>query len=234
MIRRAVILAAGQGSRMGGALPKPLVRVAGVALAERVVRSLLAVGIREVAVVVGHRAREVTRALSHLPVQFIENRHYQAPNGLSVCAAETFIRERTLLVMVDHVFASSMLEPLVAQSRRGDELVLAVDRAVTRVFDLEDATKVRTQGSRIADIGKTVSPFDAIDTGLFCIPPLLCRALAALPAPQLSDGVRALARFGLAQVADVTGARWVDVDTPRAQAAAERLLSEEPGYAPAA
>src|SRR5262249_34201842 len=104
MIRRAVILAAGQGSRMGGALPKPLVRVAGIALAERAVRSLLAVGIHEIAMVVGYRAREVIAALEHLPVEFIQNDEFLQPNGVSVCAAESFVEERSLLVMADHVF----------------------------------------------------------------------------------------------------------------------------------
>ena len=219
---------------MGGHLPKPLVPVAGVALAERVVRSLLAAGVGQIAVVVGHRAREVIRGLSHLPVAFIENSQFHEPNGVSVCAASRFICERTLLVMADHVFAPEMLRPLVRQSCDGDELLLGVDRDIDGVFDLPDATKVRIIGSRIADIGKTISPFDAIDTGLFCISPLLCRVLAALDSPQLSDGVRALARAGLAHIADLTGGRWVDVDTPLAHAEAEKLLLLEPEYAPAA
>ena len=116
----------------------------------------------------------------------------------------------------------------------GDELVLGVDHDIGSVFDLPDATKVRIIGTRIADIGKTISPFDAVDTGLFCISPLLCRLLAGLESPQLSDGVRVLARTGLAHVTNLTGGRWMDVDTPLAQAEAEKLLQIEPEYAPAA
>src|SRR5262245_53163823 len=111
MIRRAVILAAGQGSRLGGELPKPLVRVAGIPLAERAVRSLLAVGVHEIAMVVGYRRREVMAALAHLPVEFIANDEFERPNGLSVCAASAFVEERSLLVMADHVFPSWMLWP---------------------------------------------------------------------------------------------------------------------------
>ena len=219
---------------MGGALPKPLVRVAGVPLAERAVRSLLAVGIHEIAMVVGYRAREVMAALAQLPVEFFVNDEFVKPNGLSVCAAESFVEERSLLLMADHVFQPWMLWPLVAQSPRGDDLLLAVDRDIDGVFDLDDATKVRTSGNRIADIGKTISPFDSVDTGLFCIPPMLCTVLGILDAPQLSEGVRALARGGMARVVDVTGGRWVDVDTPSAHAEAEKLLCGEPEYAPAA
>ena len=219
---------------MGGSLPKPLVPVAGVALAERAVRSLLGAGVGQIAVVVGHRASEVIRGLGHLPVVFVENSAFAEPNGVSVCAASRFICERTLLVMADHVFAPEMLAPLVRQSCDGDQLVLGVDHDIGNVFDLPDATKVRIIGSRIADIGKTISPFDAVDTGLFCVPPILCRVLAAMSSPQLSDGVRALARAGLAHVADLTGGRWMDVDTPLAQAEAEKLLQIAPEYAPAA
>jgi choline kinase len=219
---------------MGGDLPKPLVPVGGVALAERAARSLLAAGVGQIAVVVGHRAREVMRGLSHLPVAFIENRDFHQPNGVSVCTAARFICERTLLLMADHLFSPEMLRPLVRLSPEGDELVLGVDRDIGNVFDLPDATKVRIIGTRIADIGKIISPFDAVDTGLFCIPPLLGRVLAALESPQLSDGVRALARAGLAHVTDLTGGRWVDVDTPLAQVEAEKLLQIAPEYAPAA
>ena len=49
-------------------------------------------------------------------------------------------------------------------------LNIAVDRKLDSIFDLEDAMKVQTCGDRITNIGKNLSHYDAIDTGLFVCP----------------------------------------------------------------
>ncbi len=57
----AAVLAAGVGARLRvGGRPKPLVRVAGLTLLERTIRTLRAGGVQgKVVVVVGHRGKEV-------------------------------------------------------------------------------------------------------------------------------------------------------------------------------
>jgi len=215
---------------MGRSRPKPLIPVRGIPLIERAIRSLCLAGIDEIAVVVGPRAPEVVqglagwRAISSVRLSFVENPRHELPNGVSVRAASRFVTERTLLVMADHVFSPRMVAPLCALDSLGDSTVLAVDRDLEGIFDLSDATKVGTNGTQLRDIGKQLRFFDAVDTGLFAISPLLCRALSVLDAPELSDGVRALAQNGLVDICDVTGSRWVDVDTPLARLHAERLL----------
>lgn len=59
----AIVLAAGQGTRMKSALPKVLHPLCGVPLAEWVVRALRAAGVSQTVVVVGHGAAQVREAL---------------------------------------------------------------------------------------------------------------------------------------------------------------------------
>lgn len=59
----AVVLAAGTGSRMGG-LAKPLIRIGGQTIAQRVVHSLQAAGIGRIAVVVAPHTQQVRETLT--------------------------------------------------------------------------------------------------------------------------------------------------------------------------
>jgi histidinol-phosphate/aromatic aminotransferase/cobyric acid decarboxylase-like protein len=65
---KALIVAAGLGSRLGGAATeaKPLVPVAGRPLLHHTLISLHAVGVRRVVVVVGHRAEDIVSSLNEL------------------------------------------------------------------------------------------------------------------------------------------------------------------------
>jgi CTP:molybdopterin cytidylyltransferase MocA len=68
----AVILAAGSGSRMGHR-PKGLLKLNGQTLVERLILSLLSVGIKDIVVVLGHYAEDFKQALSTQPVRLALN-----------------------------------------------------------------------------------------------------------------------------------------------------------------
>ena len=59
----AIILAAGKGTRMRSQLPKPLVPVGGQPMVLRLIASLRAAGVAEIAAVVGHGAEQLRAAL---------------------------------------------------------------------------------------------------------------------------------------------------------------------------
>ena len=63
--KRAIILAAGMGSRLVAhdSSPKPLKSVAGVPLLVRILRTLQSEGIRDAVIVTGHRGDEIKRTL---------------------------------------------------------------------------------------------------------------------------------------------------------------------------
>lgn len=67
----AVVLAAGEGKRMGSSLPKVLHRLDGISLIDHVLNALLPLALARTVVIVGHQAERVTEALAGRPVQLV-------------------------------------------------------------------------------------------------------------------------------------------------------------------
>lgn len=240
----AVVLAAGAGLRLRSSLPegaprsKPLVPVLGTPI---LVRSLLALqdhGVRQAVIVTGHAREDVTRVLLDEPrlaamgLAFAHNADWRLQNGVSVLAARATVGERAFyLLMGDHLYEPALLQSLRAAPPGAGELALAVDRKLEEVSDLDDAVKVRTCEGRIADLGKRLDPFDAVDTGVFLSTPALFESLAGCRERQqgdcsLVDGVRGLALCGRARAVDIGSAWWQDVDDYDGLRRAERRLRE--------
>lgn len=246
-ITRAIVLAAGMGSRLQSDTPKPIRAVSGIPLVVRVLRTLEDVGIREAVIVVGHRADVVKKALRSAPgiglrLRFVENANYQAKNGVSLLAAKDFIDQECLLTMSDHLYSPELPRRLLGADLPEGACGLAVDRDIARCFDIDDATKVVTSAGRIAAIGKELPDYDAIDTGVFRIGPALVTEIQSFYDRNgdcsLSEGVKSLAARGMFFACDVGDARWIDVDTPEAMERAEAMirvfgdaLGDEPGTA---
>lgn len=223
------------GSRLvhGESYPKPLKPIAGVPLLVRVLRTLQDEGIREAVVVTGYMGAELRRALLAEPslaleLTFVQNEHYTKKNGVSLLAAREHVTEGTILTMADHLYSPEIVRRLQALDIPRDGAALAVDFDVERCFDPDDATKVRLEQGRIADIGKEIPSYNAMDTGVFLIGPSLLDELARIYDQtgdcSLSDGVHALAARGKFYGCDIGDARWIDVDTPAALQRAEAML----------
>lgn len=236
-IHQAVILAAGLGSRIRGEaqpLPKPLVQCGGLPLLKRTLLTAAAEGITRFVMVVGCDGDRVRGAvehdpdLAHLELIFVDNPDYKLSNGVSVLKAAPYIDGEFFLMMSDHIVDQSIFRTLQAEpARKG--LVLAVDYKLDTIFDMDDATKVKVGAlNTIAHIGKEIPEYDAVDTGVFRIDPVLFDHLRAVYDAKgdtsLSDGVQALCSTGKARVADVGAAWWQDVDTPETRVYGEGLL----------
>jgi choline kinase len=220
-----LIIAAGHGSRLRAVSPsKPLTPVAGVPLIERVIRAAAAGGATRFTVATGHEADRVETFLAALPfrIQPVRVADWDLPNGHSVLAGAAVIAGDYLLTMSDHLFDPAIVRALIDAPPAA--LTLAVDRDLASpLLDMDDATKVETEGAAIRRIGKMLARFDAIDTGLFRATPALAAAIGA--GGSLSDGVQRLADRGAAAVVDVSGSFWLDVDDPAALAKAEARLA---------
>ena len=237
----ALILAAGLGSRFRPQTrtPKPLIKVLGLSLAERVVCTLLATGVRQFLVVLGHEARTVRAHFSSIArrrgvtIDFIEAEGWERGNGVSALAAKEHIGDAPFfLVMSDHVFDSEIARALADDPPAVGEMHLAVDRDKNAIFDLDDVTRVKIGNRRIKAIEKNLDDWDAGDTGVMLCTSGLFEGLewaAARGKQGLSDGLRELADKGRAKVVDVTGMPWLDVDTPEALREAERRLMRDQG-----
>ena len=225
----AVILAAGEGSRLRSehsSVPKPLVRLRGLSIAERSIAQLLAAGIEQFVIVLGYNAMIVRREFEriakqrHCNISFVKAANWKKGNGCSAIAAAPLIGNRPfLLTMVDHLLAPEMIRDVLAEPLAQNEIALAVDHDTKNVFSLFDLTKVNVFKGRIAAIGKDLTTWNAGDTGLFYCTLKLFEGLSTAHKQgnfSLTDGIKECIAQGKVRAIDVTGKLWLDVDTPEA------------------
>ncbi len=235
MADKAVIIAAGMGSRLNGhgrGRPKPLVRVAGVGLLKRAILTAKRAGITEFAIVIGYRGDEIRTAIANdpqidVPIDWVENDEWTRGNGLSVLKARDFVDGQFLLMMADHLFEPRVISRMRRLLLSASESALCVDTRLDRVQDLDDATKVILEGERILRIGKGLDRYDAVDTGIFLCTPALFDGIERSIAEgdeSLSGGVRILASEGNMRAVEIDGLFWQDVDTPDALHQGEMAL----------
>ena len=238
-ISEAVILMAGQGSRLRGAdntFLKPFVPLLGRPLISYTLDTLIRVGIKTVDFVVGYESGRMIEQVkqflpSELSASFIENRDWQKQNGISLLAAAGHVSKPFLLTMSDHLFDGAAVDRLLDSSEPGF-LNVAVDRKLDSIFDLEDAMKVQTCKDRITNIGKNLRNYDAIDTGLFVCPVQIFDYLERAKSGSgrsdcsLADGVQLMAGDDRVHAIDIGNAWWQDVDTPQMLKHAETQMSE--------
>ena len=175
-VSQALVLAAGRGRRLNHDQPKPLYPLLGVPLLARALFTLEAAGITDAYVVLGHEADEVRAAIDaidrlQINVHWLYNAEWERPNGLSVLTAEERLDKPFILAMGDHLFESASIDVLTRDARSLEGIALLVDRHVNGEHDLAEATKVRLDGDRIVEIGKSLDPYDGLDTGLFLASP---------------------------------------------------------------
>jgi len=234
-VKQCLILAAGNGSRLrpvSGGSPKPLVELHGKTLLEHVIVSAQEAGIERFVIVVGYGAEAMRRwlkerSLGGVSVEMVDNNEYHKDNGVSVLKAREHLRGAFLLLMADHIFEPRTAKALLEKTLSSGDVILAVDRKLDRIFDLDDVTKVRRDGDHIVDIGKELAVYDAFDTGMFLCSPELFDVLESAKKNgncTLSDGMRLLGRNGKLRAFDIEDACWQDVDTPEALAYAEGMF----------
>lgn len=129
----AVLLAAGEGRRMGG-VAKPLIRLQGVPLVTRLMVALSGAGVDEVAVVTGHAAAAVGRELEAFPVTLVHNPDPAAGQQTSVRLGLQALSARLdaiLVVLADQplIGSADLVELIAAFKKRphGSVLVPVVD-----------------------------------------------------------------------------------------------------------
>jgi CDP-L-myo-inositol myo-inositolphosphotransferase len=225
-----VVLAAGRSERLdavtrGGS--KALLRLGGLSLAERAVRTLLACGLQRVLVVVGHDAGPVAAVVGRLGagrVRAVYADRWRDGNGASLAAAEPMVAGEALFVLLttDHLFGEGGLDRLLGA---GEPAVL-VDPAPGRAAWLEGC-RVRIVEGAVVAVGKHLDE-PAIDCGAFLLPLEVfgCQRQAAAEGDHtLAGAVTRLARARpLRAVPLPAGCWWQDVDTPQdARAAAAAL-----------
>jgi choline kinase len=235
--KTGVILAAGFGSRLAGADSdtdlKPLTSVNGTPLIYRTIESLKVAGCDKVVIVLGFGFDEIKEDIldsytGNIPIEFAHNKRYDLSNGISVLSAAPYIDGNFILTMADHILSDDMMKLAGAHQPDKGTATLLVDYKVDDIFDMDDATKVLVKEGRIQSIGKLISDFNCIDTGVFVCTNGLMKEIKnvyeATGDASLSDGVQALSESGKMHTLDIGDAFWQDVDTPEMLAHAEKIL----------
>lgn len=237
MNKTGIILAAGFGSRLAGTVDetdlKPLTNVSGTPLIYRTIRSLKVAGCNNVVIVLGYGFDQIKEDIlksytGDLPIKFARNDQFDLSNGISVLAAEPYIEGNFILTMADHILSDQMM--LLAKNHipPKEGATLLVDHKIKEIFDLDDATKVKSENDQILKIGKGLTEYNCIDTGVFVCTQSLITEIKKVYKKQgdasLSDGIQALANKNKMHTLNIGKAFWQDVDTPEMLEYAEKIL----------
>ncbi len=236
---KALIISAGEGSRFrerGGKTPKQLNSLFGLTLLERVVLSAKRAGVRDFFIVTGYKAEKIEQALGNggkygVKIKYIHNPEWRKGNGSSVLKAKNLFAEEEsfLLLMSDHIWEPQLLEEFLDKRKKCS---LCIDRKISQVHDLEDATKVLVINGKVKAIGKDLKRYNAIDCGIFLCTPAIFTALEEANTSDnifLSDGIRILARKGMIGTFDIGEHYWADIDTPQLLRKVEKYLCNSSG-----
>jgi choline kinase len=239
---RAIILAAGRGIRLQQAtedqVPKCLLRFDGMTLLERHLRLLRNAGVEEVVLALGWRHELVEAELQRLEwrprPEIVLNPRFELGSVLTVhTAAQAMTRGGDVLLMdADVLYHERIMAALVAGRKSVNRVLLDRD------FEAGDEpVKLCVRAGVPIELRKQLAPdlkYDAIgeSVGFFRFDTEGARRLAAIVADYVGSGrehmpheeaVRDLYREGsqVVEVADVTGAPWIEIDFPNDVSRAE-------------
>ncbi len=233
-----LILAAGMGNRFkedGISLPKPLITLDDKPLIKHVLDGLETADPDRVIVVLGFKSETISRFLNKMDYPFhiipIINQDYERGNGSSLLKCKDMLKkkEQFFLTMADHV-----VDPAIYQkASKNKGLGLCIDSKIPKHFTLsqvDEATKVKVKDGHLIAIGKNLSSWDGIDTGVFSLTPTVFEALKYPDSKDakltLTSAVLTLIEWGIDfKTIDVSGLFWMDIDTVEDLALAEHCLS---------
>jgi len=220
---KAVILAAGRGERLSphiDKLPKPLLSVSDKPIIERVISTIKKAGIREFIIVTGYLGDIIQNELKDgkrlgVKISYVHNPNYTLGNASSLLCTEKALQgeESFILTMSDHLLEKTLIEKALNGYQGGS--LLCVDRNPRYLIDIGEATKVFVdEDGYIMNIGKTLSEWNGVDTGVFLLGKVIFDVIsdADVP-PTLSDCMKRLIDKASLRACDVSGLFWLDVDT---------------------
>ena len=159
---KAIILAAGKGTRLDGAAVKPkcLVKIGGSTLLQRQIETLRDANIRKIVVVVGFGAESIRKACDS-EISFVENRHFAETSSMySLWLAREHLTDGFVVLNSDVLFHPELLSDLL-ESSHPDALLLSKTEDQSGPLGDEEM-KVKLQGDDlVVDISKQMDPMDA-------------------------------------------------------------------------
>jgi choline kinase len=236
---RAIILAAGKGSRLepvSGETVKCLVDLGGITLIERQLGYLRASGTTEIAIVVGFQAERI-RGVCGPEIDYIENPIFAETNSMySLWLARRFFADGFLVLNSDVLFHPQLLVDLL--TAKYDDAILISYRHQAKYGDEE--MKVKVRGGQLLDISKSMDPgeCDGENVGMVKFGAAGATVLGKALETLVSKGEvrswapRAFLEFTKTRalhVVDTRGYPWTEIDFPEdLQRACEEVLPQIP------
>jgi L-glutamine-phosphate cytidylyltransferase len=156
---KAIILAAGKGTRLDGAAVKPkcLVEIGGSTLLRRQIEILRSLGVDEIVIVVGFGADSIREACDN-EISFVENIHFAETSSLySLWLAREHLSEGFVVLNSDVLVHPQLLANLLNSSR--EDALLISDGQKEAMGDEE--MKVKVKNELVTDISKAMDPLEA-------------------------------------------------------------------------
>jgi dTDP-glucose pyrophosphorylase len=230
-IQKAVILAAGRGTRMReltAELPKPMIEVRGKPVLQHIVEGLRDAGIRDCLVVVGYRADVVQNFFgdgSHynLAIQY-KTQTVQDGTGRVVELARDFITDCPFILAYGDILVDPTNYGRLANFSDDVDAMLTVTHGedvskggAVFVNDQMTVVDIREKSDRWSGLSQDAIPF--YNAGLYAFRPSIFDFTAKLkPSPrgeyELTDAIRDLAQSGKKVKALLLTGEWADVRDP--------------------
>ncbi len=231
---KALILAAGTGSRLGTItqnLPKAMVNVAGKPLIDHVIDSIREAGISEIGVVTGYMAETLKNHLQPKNVKIFHNPDYLKGNIYTLLSASEFLDNGFLLANTDHIYPVELIKKFVKNSTSPVNAACDFDRTLT-----PDDMKVKLDEKRfITAISKKLTDFDGGYIGMtLCLTHALPAYMNTMHSAVQKYGENAVVENILQELAntghkpasvDLSGFKWYEIDDPNDLERADEGLS---------
>ena len=235
-IDKAVILAAGRGTRMRELtteLPKPMIEVRGKPVLQHIIEGLHDAGVRQFLIVVGYRADSVRNFFSdgsgyNISIQYT-TQTVQDGTGRVVDLSQDFVVECPFILSYGDILVDPANYKRIANLPGNMEAIVTVTRGedvskggAVFVNDRMELVDLREK----AKPGEPTSPW--YNAGIYAFRPSIFEFTAKLkPSPrgeyELTDAIRDLAQSGKkVQAVELTGG-WADVRDPEVLARLNQL-----------
>ena len=158
---KAIILAAGKGTRLNGVdlKPKCLFEVGGQTLLARQIARLRELHVNDIVIVLGFEAERIRRLYEHTASFVINSRFEETSSLYSLWLAKEHLLDGFVVLNCDVLFHPQLLERLLSSPFDDALLVDLVDKHNNHLGDEE--MKVKVSDGLVVDIRKDLDPSEA-------------------------------------------------------------------------
>jgi dTDP-glucose pyrophosphorylase len=224
-LKKAVILAAGRGTRMGNLtddIPKPMMKVKGTPILESILRGLVANGISEVMIIVGYRKEVITDHFGEgegfgCRVSYVEQVTQDGTGKVVELAKDFAANDPFLLSYGDILVPADSYAPLVSIAGVDGKLTVKINE------DVRKGGAVFVENGLVTDLiekgGEDAPTSPYYNAGIYVFSPIIFDYTAKLELSprgeyELTDAIKAQVDDGLKLEAVELLGDWADVRDP--------------------